>query len=119
MPGVEVPPCVKLQWLRDAVARDAGSKECAGVSHCKTAAGGNFNLALRALKNPAVMTMGQGLAVLDALVIGGMPGVFRRAGAIEVGRGRTSEDAGLQDFASNQRWRFLFAKTDRQVEPVG
>ena len=101
-PSVEVRTCVKFQRLRDPVARDAGSKKRAGVGHCKSTAGSHFDLALRTLEDPRVMTMGQRLAVLNTLVIGEIAGMFRRPRTLQIGRSRASQYSRLQDLAPDQ-----------------
>ena len=95
-PSVEMRTCVKLQRLRDPVARDAGSEKCAGIGHCKSTAGSHFDLAPRALENPRVMTMGQRLAVLNTLVIGEIAGMFRQTSTLQIGRSRASQDSSLR-----------------------
>src|ERR1700683_226835 len=101
-PSVEVRTCMKFQRLRDPVARDAGSKKRAGVGHCKSTAGSHFNLALRALKNPRVRTIGQRLRILKTLAIGEIAGMFRRPSTLQIGRSRASQHSGLQDLAPDQ-----------------
>jgi len=101
-PSVQVRTCVKLQRLRDPVARDAGSEKGAGVGHCESTAGSHFDLALRAVENPGVMTMGQRLAVLNTLVIGEIAGMFRRPNTLQIGRSRASQYSSLEDLAPDQ-----------------
>ena len=74
--------CVKLQWLGDAMARNAGGEKRAGVGHRQPASGGHFDLALRAFEDPLIVTMGQGLAVLDTLVIDEIAGMCRSTKAL-------------------------------------
>jgi hypothetical protein len=104
-PGIEVRTCVKLQRLGDAMARNTGGKQRAGVGHRQSAAGRHFDLALRAFENPRIVTMGQRLAVLNALVIGEIPGMHRRPEALHIRRRRAGQHVGLQDLAPDQRGR--------------